>query len=163
MRTIHKTTNTEVRVLDLPDPKAGGACHQYEVLSQDGTVLCTVNFQHGPVKESGVNGVQAVDLLAILLHRMDCFQSGPFSSPTNEVTAGFLAAAIASEGTRERRVAAVEGTSPVIGVEIVAAKVRAGDSLMGNGGDLVIDGQGGVKLIGGSYRGGDAGIVASDE
>ncbi len=113
MRHIHETTTTDVFATDEPDPNAGGACHEYEARAKDGTVLGRISFQHGPVGERGVNGVQHVDLLAVVLDRLDLFQRGPFQSPANEVTAGFVAAALASEGTRTRRrvAAGVEGTT----------------------------------------------------
>lgn len=119
---IFKTLNTHVNVLDDPDQEAGGACHEYEITADDGTVLGKVSFQHGPVGEKGVNGVQHVDLLAIIQHRLDSFQRGPFSSAVNEVTCGFVGGAIVSEGirTRRREVAGVEGTSrKAAGVEMV--------------------------------------------
>lgn len=111
---IHETTTTTIHVVDEADPHAGGAFHRYQIRnSETGQILCEIDFQHGPVGEAGVNGVQHVDLLHIVQHRLDSFQRGPFASPTNEVTCGFVGAAIASEGTRTRRrnEAGVEGTS----------------------------------------------------
>lgn len=112
-RVIHETEHTVIVAADAPDPKAGGACHQYKVRDRNGDVLCFVSFQHGPIAEAGVNGVQHVDLLAIIRDRLDSFQRGPFSSPVNEVTCGLVSAAIASEETRTRRrqIAGVEGTN----------------------------------------------------
>ena len=131
-RIVHATEHTIVVAVDAPDPKAGGACHCYQVRDRDGHILEVINFQHGPIGEAGVNGPQhvrgsdhdrvvgrvelhrrAVDLLAIIRDRLDCFQRGSFASPVNEVTCGFVSAAIASEETRTRRraLAGVEGTS----------------------------------------------------
>ncbi len=108
---IYETEHTTVHAVDQQDENAGGAHHRYEVRDQDGAVLLAVSLQHGPLKECGVNGVQHVDLLAIVQHRLDSFQAGPFSSATNEVSSGFVGAAIAAEGTRTRRrtSAGVEG------------------------------------------------------
>jgi hypothetical protein len=110
---IYETTHTTVHVTDQPDPNAGGACHEYEVRGRDGAILCRIEFQRGPIGEAGVNGPQHTDLLAIIQHRLDCFQRGPFASPVNETTCAAVGAAIASEGTRTRRraLAGVEGTS----------------------------------------------------
>lgn len=110
-QVITNNPNTQVIVLDEPDPQAGGACHKYAVTDNKGNVLLEINFQHGPVQENGVNGVQHTDLLAIIQHRLDSFQKGPFASAVNEVTAGFIGAALASERTRTRRrtLAGVEG------------------------------------------------------
>lgn len=120
MRTIPTSNpHATITAIDEPDPSAGGACHVYEV-RVEGVIVCHVRFQHGPIRESGVNGCQHVDLLAIVLDRIDHFQCGPFSSAINEVTGGAVVAAIASENTRTRRreLAGVEGTNrPARGVE----------------------------------------------
>ena len=115
VRLVHTTDTTTIVAVD--GPTHGGACHVYEVRSKSTVegfdVLATVTFQQGPIKEHGVNGVQHVDLLAIVRDRLDYFQAGPFKSPGNEVTAGFVSAAMASEDTRTRRriIAGTEGTS----------------------------------------------------
>lgn len=110
-----------IHAIDNPDPNAGGACHVYEIRDPNGVVLNVVRFQHGPIKEVGHNGVAERDLLEILQHRLDSFQRGAFASPINEVTAGFVGAALASTDTRTRRrvAAGVEGTNAkAIGVEL---------------------------------------------
>ena len=102
-------------ILATDQPGPGGAHHRYQIVETGnlGRVLGEINLQLGPEGEAGVNGVQHVDLLAIVQHRLDCFQRGPFASPINEVTCGAVGAAIASENTRTRRrqLAGVEGTS----------------------------------------------------
>ncbi len=101
-------------VLGIDEPGPGGAHHRYQVVeTATRRVLAEISMQFGPEGENAINGVQHVDLLAIVQHRLDCFQRGPFASPVNEVTCGAVSAAIASEGTRTRRRAAagVEGTS----------------------------------------------------
>lgn len=115
VRLVHTTDTTTVVAAD--GPTHGNACHVYEVrtksTSEGFDVLATITFQQGPIKEHGVNGVQHVDLLAIIRDRLDFFQAGPFKSPGNEVTAGFVSAAMASEDNRTRRrvIAGTEGTS----------------------------------------------------
>jgi len=117
-RIVHKTDSTVVvSIFEVADQQFG-AGHTYEVRTlaseeQKAQVLATITFQKGPIKEHGVNGVQHVDLLAIIRDRLDSFQTGPFKSPANEVTAGFVSAAIASDETRTRRrtMAGTEGTS----------------------------------------------------
>ena len=99
-------------ILATDQPGRGGALHRYQIVETGnlGRVLGEVNLQLGPEGEAGV---QHVDLLAIVQHRLDCFQRGPFASPVNEVICGAVSAAIASENTRTRRrqLAGVEGTS----------------------------------------------------
>lgn len=119
-RIVLQTETTTVLAVD--GPTHGGACHVYEVRAvtpaehpAGGDLLATITFQHGPIKEYGVNGVQHVDLLAIIRHRLDGFQSGPFASGVNDVTRGFIDAAMASDATRTRlrELAGTEGTSKV--------------------------------------------------
>ena len=109
---IAETSTTIICVTD--PPTHGGAHHVYTIESKiDGTRLAEIRFQTGPVGETGVNGLQHEDLLLVVQHRLDCFQAGAFRSGVNESTAGFVAGAIACEGTRTRRrlLASVEGTS----------------------------------------------------
>jgi len=102
-------------IIATDQPGPGGARHRYQIVETGnlGRVLGEISLQLGPEGEAGINGVQHVDLLAIVQHRLDCFQRGPFASPVNEVTCGAVSAAIASENTRTRRraLAGVEGTS----------------------------------------------------
>lgn len=112
MTTI--ATNGPRAIVTNDKPGHGGAYHEYLIVdSATGAPIASVSFQNGPEGEYGINGVQHVDLLAIIQHRMDCFQRGQFASPVNEVTCGAVSAAIASENTRTRRraLAGVEGTS----------------------------------------------------
>lgn len=74
-----------IQVLDEADPNAGGACHEYQFVTNDGTVLGNVRFQHGPIKEAGVNGPQHLDLLAVIVDRLECFQRGPFAGRENAI------------------------------------------------------------------------------
>jgi hypothetical protein len=108
---VHETPTTKVFVTDAPSH--GGAHHRYEVRDHAGNVLQLIEFQNGPIAEHGVNGVQHIDLLAIVEHRLDCFQAGPYASSTNEVACGFVGAAMRSDETRTRRrsLRGVEGTS----------------------------------------------------
>lgn len=47
-------------------------------------ILTKINFQTGPVKEVGVNGVFNEDLLLIVLHRLEYFQKGDYACKENE-------------------------------------------------------------------------------
>jgi len=119
MTELRKTTNTTLTVDDLPDPAAGGGCHVYSVSTVGGPSQ-TIMFQHGPVKEAGVNGLQNEDLLAMVEHRLECFQRGPFASMLNEIALAHVRAALATLECRTARrgAAGVEGTnSPAATVE----------------------------------------------
>jgi hypothetical protein len=79
------------------EPGAGGANHRYEIsypggITLDesgnntiGTVSHTIQFQNGPIKENGVNGLTQQALLAIVIDRLRSFQSGPFSCRENAI------------------------------------------------------------------------------
>ena len=43
-----------------------------------------LDFQNGPVKEVGYPGISNEALIAILIHRLQAFQEGPFKSQENE-------------------------------------------------------------------------------
>lgn len=92
--------NLTITVLDEPGP--GGACHAYLVdgfdAAQNPALMAFdkidaertderhsvgIVFQNGPIPEAGVNGVTNEALLAILIDRMRCFQSGPFACREN--------------------------------------------------------------------------------
>jgi len=67
----------------------GGASHQYYISRTDDppdTVAGEfghIRFQQGPVVEEGVNGCFMEDLLAIVVDRLEGFQSGDFACREN--------------------------------------------------------------------------------
>ena len=95
---------------------AGGARHKYAIYGVQGALLGEVNFQNGPVQEAGgVNGVFMKDLLAIVAHRLACFQVGSYGCVENDLAlAGVMSAINAlrmrTDGRQER---GVEGTNEV--------------------------------------------------
>lgn len=101
----------------MDEPGQGGAFHEYFIswpskvdgLPENGV---RVNFQNGPIKEFGVNGVTQEALLAIVIDRLECFQAGPFKCKANEtaLTASRLALWHLQTRTRERIARGVEGT-----------------------------------------------------
>lgn len=103
---------------DPPD-MANGACHQYLVSEVEHAPdiprrqFAQVHFQHGPIKEHGVNGCHHEDLLAILIHRLQGLQSGPFPCPENARAGAYLREALAALHARTagRTERGVEGTS----------------------------------------------------
>ncbi len=82
---IREERNTRVFVLD--EPGSGGANHEYWIESGIGAekARMTIQFQKGPVQETGVNGVRNEDLLAIVIHRLQAFQKGPFPCRDNAI------------------------------------------------------------------------------
>ena len=80
--TIHHESELNQKLQIVADEKAeGGASHSYTI-SGDG-VACLVEFQKGALKEAGFNGISDEALLAVVIDRLRCFQSGPFSCREN--------------------------------------------------------------------------------
>jgi hypothetical protein len=71
-----------------------------------------IEFQNGPIKEVGVNGLTHEVLLAILADRLRCFQAGAFANEFNAEALSHIEAAQAAlqARTRERMSRNVEGT-----------------------------------------------------
>jgi hypothetical protein len=120
MRTVndHKVGNGAADVLDIrvmDEPGAGGACHSYAVVWGPEFVKapaeCRIDFQNGPIKEAGVNGVTQEALLAIVIDRLRSFQDGPFKCRDNAVALTHCEEALMwlHRRTRDRIARGVEG------------------------------------------------------
>jgi hypothetical protein len=74
-----------------------------------------VKFQKGPIKEFGVNGCQQKDLLAIVLHRLQGFQSSNYACRENALAITKIEEAMhwLNHRTAERRARGVQGTSKI--------------------------------------------------
>lgn len=115
MRTIdvHKVpgASSELSVATLDEPGNGGAHHRYEIA--DGpVVMARIFFQDGPIGEAGVNGITHEALLAIIIDRLECFESGPYASAQNAEALSGLRYALdqLQHRTRMRIARGVEGT-----------------------------------------------------
>jgi hypothetical protein len=118
-----KAANLKTFAMD--EPGHGGACHEYQIerAKSEGPdkpeteVLCDINFQNGPIDEgsNGVNGVQHEDLLAIIIDRLQGFESGPYSCEENAQALMHCEEALRWLNTRTKnRIARkVEGTHTV--------------------------------------------------
>jgi hypothetical protein len=72
---------TTVFAADHPEHNAN---HTYQVLSAvDHSLIQTVQFQKGAIKEHGVNGVMNEDLIAMVIDRLESFQDSPFKCREN--------------------------------------------------------------------------------
>lgn len=101
MESIPNNAPTNVACLDDADPNAGGACHRYGIQYGGPSDVCVVQFQHGARGvEGSVPGVFDDDLLAIVQHRLEHFQRGPFASPHNASALEAVVAARRSFGAR---------------------------------------------------------------
>jgi hypothetical protein len=121
--TTHKINpvNDVLKISVLDEPGAGGANHHYMVTLPDWTRapdgsgakgVWDINFQNGPIAESGVNGLTQEVLLAIVADRLNSFQEGPFACRENEVALEKVQEAIEvlHSRTKARMQRGVEGT-----------------------------------------------------
>lgn len=115
---IYTTNDTKVAALDTPSH--GNARHEYAVVEVNDPCsppkpLTLVSFQNGPIKEFGVNGCQNEDLLAIVVDRLEGFQSGTFSCRENAIALTHIQTALMwlNKRTSDRHNRGVEGKSEV--------------------------------------------------
>lgn len=103
-----------VTAADEPGP--GGAHHHY-ILGHGGRGVTHLNFQNGGVSEVGPNGITEAQLIAVLIHRLEAFQSGPFRSRENAITITKLEEALMwqQQRTMNRMRKGIEGRSVVDG------------------------------------------------
>ena len=111
--TSHKVNpaNDVLTVTAHDGPGPGGASHAYSIMAPDGQGT-TLLFQKGPIAEVGVNGITHEAVLAVLIDRMEGFQSGQFANDYNAAALDHLrsAAGALHDRTRERMSRGVEGT-----------------------------------------------------
>lgn len=130
--TGHKVNpaNDVLKIEVLDEPGSGGANHRYDITGFDtaenpSAVLADgyksafgrsiILFQNGPINEVGVNGITHEALLAILIDRMEGFQSGPYASNDNQeaLDAMRTAQTALQRRTKARMARGVEGTHTV--------------------------------------------------
>lgn len=126
MHKVNPVNDTlDIEVMDQPG--AGGAHHHYNVTgfsmagnpSLQGSTSylpslskAVIIFQNGPIGENGVNGLTQEVLLAIVAHRLECFQAGPYACEENAhaLTHVHQALGILKGRTLARMKRGVEGT-----------------------------------------------------
>ncbi len=117
VRTLGKGLHHSTEVKDLDDPGQGNANHEYEVVLAENRniILCNVHFQNGPIKEFGVIGVMNEDLIAIVIDRLEGFQSGKFACDLNERALYHLELSLKAmnERTNAREARGVEVTNVI--------------------------------------------------
>ena len=109
-----------VMVQTLDAPGNGGAHHRYLLQwSPVGGALSpsymVIEFQNGPIPQVGPNGVTHEALLAIVAHRLECFNQGPFACRENAVALTKIQEALMwlHRRTQKRIERNVEGTNYV--------------------------------------------------
>ena len=92
------------------------APHHFEVVNAETSKLIEdINFQEGPIKENGINGVCNEDLILMVLTRLQSFQNSEYSSRENAVAITKLEESLMClrKRTVDREARGVEGTSVV--------------------------------------------------
>lgn len=119
-----ESTQLTVHVAD--EPGSGGAHHLYLLDGFDfrenpsmeslkdlrfDSNIQGIFFQNGPVKESVANGITCELLLALVIDRLECFQSGPYACMDNAVALEHTAYALETlqQRTKRRIAQGVEG------------------------------------------------------
>lgn len=98
---------------DDVDPNNGNASHFYRLeMPSSATVI---RFQNGPIAEVGVNGITNEALLAIVIDRLEGFQSGKYACTDNALALDHVRQALSwlENRTKSREVRGVEGTHEV--------------------------------------------------
>lgn len=99
---------------DERDEANGNASHHYVIIAPQDSNLADwhLDFQQGPGRTAGVNGITNEVLLAIVIDRLEGFQSGKHACDANAQALSHCAFALASleSRTRDRMQRGVEGT-----------------------------------------------------
>jgi hypothetical protein len=113
MRVLTIGTEKYTRVVAC-DEKEFNANHKYSVSTtkEPSTILSFINFQKGAIKEHGVNGVMNEDLIAMVIDRLESFQSSEFKCRENAIAITKLEDALMwlRKRTQDRERRNVEGT-----------------------------------------------------
>jgi hypothetical protein len=97
------------------DESSFKAPHHFSVTKVDGEMLTIVNFQEGPIKEVGVNGVFMEDLIHMCLVRLEAFNASEYRCRENAMAITKLEETLMWLGkrTQGRTNRGVEGTREV--------------------------------------------------
>jgi len=117
MRELKIGIEKETKVYALEEAGQENVCSDYDIRSTDKIeagltkILGSVSFQKGAIQEHGVNGIQNENLLAIVIDRLEGFQSGEFACNENHLALIHCRNALEQLNirTRRRREQGVEG------------------------------------------------------
>ena len=114
--TSHKTNgcNNEIDIFAYDTPGPGGAYHHYG-FEHNGLVIGDIYFQKGGIQEVGINGLTNEALLAVVEHRLECFQKEKFACRENAIALTKIQEAMMwlQKRTNDRIKRNVEGTQQV--------------------------------------------------
>lgn len=106
---------TKVSCEDKETQKYGAPHHFVVTKAETGEMVGKVDFQCGPIKECGVNGVNNEDLLLMILTRLSAFQETEFRCRENACAITKIEEGLMwlRKRTMEREMRNVEGTHTV--------------------------------------------------
>lgn len=113
-RVFGKTDRLYVKTLDEPDNLNGGVNHHFAICEYGSSEpIQIIKMQHGAIKENGINGIQNVDLLSIVIDNLQHFQNGKFACRENAIALTHLETALLwlNKRTADRKARGVEGTT----------------------------------------------------
>lgn len=110
--------NQAISITAMDEPGPGGANHQYRISVQSSgkpSWVIDLPFQNGPIREVGINGITQEVLMAVVKHRLECFQSGAYACVENATALDHVNKAIEAlhSRTKARAARGVEGTHAV--------------------------------------------------
>ncbi len=108
--------NDALKIVAADEPGSGGANHVYDITPTRGNAKgVRIEFQNGPLKEAPPNGLTNEALLAIVIDRLEGFQSGKFACADNQEALEHVTAAmvVLKRRTEARLARGVEGTHNV--------------------------------------------------
>lgn len=117
MRELGIGTKRFTKVVVLDEKGAGNANREYDVRFVENETLeyeyNKIRFQKGAIKENGINGCHNEDLIAIVIDRLQGFQSGDFACRENAIALTKLEEALMwlNKRTNDRIIRGIEGTS----------------------------------------------------
>jgi len=111
----HPLLTSKYTKISHEDEPQFGAPHHFQVtpvIATEGYTVVKVDFQEGPIKENGVNGIANEDALVMVLARLEGFQNTQYACAENEDAIFHIEAALKVLRSRtDKRVARnVEGT-----------------------------------------------------
>jgi hypothetical protein len=113
-QAVSKCLTDSCRVFSVDEVGPGNAHHKYQIHcdQKEGGFVVGLNFQNGAIKEVGdINGIPDEALYAVLIDRLQGFQSGPFSCRENAIALTKLEESLMwlQKRTRDRQLRGVEG------------------------------------------------------
>ena len=114
MRKLEIGQEKYTQVYACDEKGQGNANYHYSISSvkEPSKILGEIKFQNGPILEIGINGVMNEDLLAIVLDRLQCFNSSNYCCRENSCAITKIEEALMwlNERTKKRERRNVEGT-----------------------------------------------------